>query len=367
MWAARSAASGARVDSTYVYGSNIPFYNVTTGNNGEPCEKGYNLCTGLGSWNEVDGTVNGTGTGSGSGSPTGSLSFASSPQKLTAGAPSAPMALDASVPAPKAGLTVSLSTSSPGGGFSTAVAGPFSRTLGITLAGGASASGSFYYEDTKAGSPVITASATGWKAAGQTETVGPAPLSRIAVSPASATLVAGTVEAFAASGYDRFTNQLSSGVDPTWASTVGGTFSPTKGTTTSFTAGSTAASGIVTAAQAGVTGSASLTVTPKPTVSVGVSAGAATKNGRRYDVPVTVTATGTSGGIRGASVTLDVYSGSCTGTLESAGSAKTGSGGTAAFTFATSSTGSYCAKASVTATGYTGSSGMALFTVTTAA
>jgi hypothetical protein len=50
MWAARSAAQGVTVDAGYVYGANIPFRDITSGNNGAPCLVGFDLCSGRGSW-----------------------------------------------------------------------------------------------------------------------------------------------------------------------------------------------------------------------------------------------------------------------------------------------------------------------------
>ncbi len=50
MWAARSADAAALVNASYVYGSNITFRDITSGNNGAPCLVGYDLCTGRGSW-----------------------------------------------------------------------------------------------------------------------------------------------------------------------------------------------------------------------------------------------------------------------------------------------------------------------------
>ena len=50
MWAARSADAGAVVNAAYVYGSSIPFRDITSGNNGAPCLVGFDLCTGRGSW-----------------------------------------------------------------------------------------------------------------------------------------------------------------------------------------------------------------------------------------------------------------------------------------------------------------------------
>jgi subtilase family serine protease len=51
MWAARSAASAAAlVNAAYVYGTNITFRDITSGNNGADCLVGFDLCSGRGSW-----------------------------------------------------------------------------------------------------------------------------------------------------------------------------------------------------------------------------------------------------------------------------------------------------------------------------
>jgi len=50
MWAARSAVAGALVNASYVYGNNITYRDITSGNNGLFCLVGYDLVTGLGSW-----------------------------------------------------------------------------------------------------------------------------------------------------------------------------------------------------------------------------------------------------------------------------------------------------------------------------
>lgn len=52
MWAGRSAASGAVVNSARVYGTAIPFRDITSGNNGAPALVGYDLASGRGSWND---------------------------------------------------------------------------------------------------------------------------------------------------------------------------------------------------------------------------------------------------------------------------------------------------------------------------
>lgn len=50
MWAARSAATGTTVNSSYVYGNNITFRDITSGNNGSSALGGFDLVTGRGSW-----------------------------------------------------------------------------------------------------------------------------------------------------------------------------------------------------------------------------------------------------------------------------------------------------------------------------
>ena len=51
MWAARSAVAGTTVNAAYVYGSSIPFRDITSGNNGASALVGFDLVTGRGSWN----------------------------------------------------------------------------------------------------------------------------------------------------------------------------------------------------------------------------------------------------------------------------------------------------------------------------
>ena len=359
MVAGRAAASAAHVDATTLYGGKLSLYNVTTGSNGHPCETGYNLCTGLGSWNTAVGAV--------ATQPAGALSFASPAQTLAAGSPSEPMTIALSAGAPAGGLTVALSTSSSGGGFSTSASGSYGHSLTLHAAAGSTASPAFYYEDTKAGSPVLTASATGWTSATQTETVDAGPLARVVVSPPSATIAEGATQAYTATGYDRYTNSVA--VRPSWTSTVTGTFSPATGASTTFTAGQTAGSGTVVATTTTTTtagslkGAASLTVTATPTLKVTVTAGAARKTKRGYQVPITVDVAGSAGAVSGANVSLDVRSASCSGSVVATGSGTTGSSGTAHFTFTTRSTGSYCAAATATASGYDPGSATATFSV----
>jgi subtilase family serine protease len=50
MWAARSAVAGTVVNAVTVYGSTIPYRDITSGNNGASCLVGFDLCSGRGSW-----------------------------------------------------------------------------------------------------------------------------------------------------------------------------------------------------------------------------------------------------------------------------------------------------------------------------
>ena len=50
MWAARAAVAGVVVNAAYVYGNNIAFRDITSGNNGASCLVGFDLCSGRGSW-----------------------------------------------------------------------------------------------------------------------------------------------------------------------------------------------------------------------------------------------------------------------------------------------------------------------------
>lgn len=352
IWAAHSAAAGDHVDSTFVYGSHIELYDITSGSNGHTCVKGYNLCDGLGSWNTSVGTLNGP--------PAGSLSFTSKTVTLEAGT-SAELSVSLSQ-AQTSDVAVTLTSTSAGGELSTTAGSGFQKSLTVTVPKGTTAT-NFFYEDTVAGSPTLTASSAGWTSGTRTVTVDPAALVTITVSPATVSLGEKGTQAFTAAGTDAYGNAVA--IDPAWTSTVtGGTLSPASGTSTTFTAGTTAGSGTVTATQGSVSGHATVTVAAStPTLGVSVTAGGVSRSRRTYYVPLAVKVTGTSGGVGGANVALAVYSGTCGGTLVASGSGTTGPSGSANFTFSTSSTGTYCAKATATASGYSAGTGMATFTV----
>jgi hypothetical protein len=189
------------------------------------------------------------------------LAFGSASQTLTAGAPSGPISVQISQAA-TAPVTVSVTSSSAAGTFATSAAGPWSASLSLTIATGSTTSGSFYYEDTHAGSATLTASASGYTSATQTETIDAAALAAIAVSPASAKVRVGASQVFSAAGSDRFGNPVA--VTPSWSvSPALGTFSPNPGNPATFSASKTG-TGTVTAAAGGISGTASISVTKKP-------------------------------------------------------------------------------------------------------
>ena len=72
---------------------------------------------------------------------------------------------------------------------------------------------------------------------------------------------------------------------------------------------------------------------------------------------------GLAAGVLSALLTLAVYAGStCSGTAVTSGTGTTGANGTAGFTFSTRQTGSWCALATASATGYSaGTSNTATF------
>jgi hypothetical protein len=198
------------------------------------------------------------------------LSVTSAAQTLTAGVPSSPLTVQlqdgAGTPLNAASpTTVSLSSSSPRGTFAPSAAGPWSSTLSLTIPAGASTTPGFYYEDTQAGTPTLTASSSGSTNATQTETVNPGPLTTITVSPSSAMVANRGTQVFAASGADAYGNALAV-PNATWSVTPDslGTVSPTAGSTTTFTAGASAGSGIVIASLGGIQGSAAVQTFTSP-------------------------------------------------------------------------------------------------------
>jgi hypothetical protein len=146
-------------------------------------------------------------------------------------------------------VTVTLSSSSAGGTFATSSGGPWTSTLAVEVPTG-STDAVFYYRDTVAGAPAISASAPGRTTAQQVETVTPGSLARIAVSTPTLTLRRGLTYPFSASGFDAYGNAVA--IWPHWSATMG-KLSKLDGTSTTYkpdklgTATITATSGVVTA------------------------------------------------------------------------------------------------------------------------
>jgi hypothetical protein len=103
------------------------------------------------------------------------LAFTTAPQSLPAGAVSAPITVElrtySGVPLTASQpLPVALTSSSAGGSFATSASGPWSPSLTASVAQGASQL-TVYYRDTQVGSPAITATAAGKRAASQAHAV----------------------------------------------------------------------------------------------------------------------------------------------------------------------------------------------------
>ena len=218
--------------------------------------------------------------------PGSSMSFSSAPQTLTAGVPSGPMSVTLSRASTSA-TTITITSSSPAASFATTQSGPWSSSLTLSVPAGSTSSGSFYYSDTRAGNPVVTASTSGYSNATQTETVNAAALAKIAIAPTSAQMRVGGQASFKATGQDQYGNTVS--VTPTWTVTSTlGTFSPNPGNPVTFTA-KTVGSGTITASVGAVSGSASITVTRKKRSRTLATPGAAApKLAKPLSVPNTV-------------------------------------------------------------------------------
>jgi hypothetical protein len=161
---------------------------------------------------------------------------------------------------------VTLSSSSRRGTFSTSPGGPWSPTIALTIAAGTGATGTFYYLDTRAGSPVLSAVAGGATSGTQTVTVTPGPAVQLNVKPGSATVNARSSTRFSASGVDSYGNAFP--VVATWSLTPlsFGILEPRAGNATTFTARRTLGTGTVTASVAtevgAISAGAQVRVTP---------------------------------------------------------------------------------------------------------
>src|SRR5579862_7701522 len=199
------------------------------------------------------------------------LTFATAPLTMTAGTTAGPITVQLStggvVTTATSPQLVALTTTSPHGAFSTSSAGPWTPTLTLTIPVGAS-SASFYYQDTTAGTPTVSATLPGQPPATQTVTVVAAAPATIAVEPRSATVMGGTERLFSAQVADSFGNPSTASVTWTLSVPALGTLAPPTAGSTTFTASTTAAGrGRITATVGGLTATAVVTVKrPPPTI-----------------------------------------------------------------------------------------------------
>jgi hypothetical protein len=137
----------------------------------------------------------------------------------------------------------------------------------VTIPQGSRISSSFTYNNTKAQITKVTATATGYNPASQSETTTAGPATNIKIAPTSASLGFGGTQMFSAAGTDQYGNAatMSSSTWTVTPSTIG-SLSRSTGITTTFT-GSAQGVGTVTATIAtpnGGTASASASVTVNP-------------------------------------------------------------------------------------------------------
>jgi hypothetical protein len=196
------------------------------------------------------------------------VAFANAPVTMTAGTTAGPFTVQLQtsgvVTPATAPQTVTLSTTSAHGAFSTSAAGPWTPTLTLTIPAGAS-SASFSYQDTTAGTPTLSALLPGQPPATQTVTVVAAAPATLAVAPRAATVTGGRTQLFSASVADAYGNPSSAPV--AWALSVPalGSLAPVNGAATTFTASVTAAGrGRVTATVGSLHAAATLAVVRPP-------------------------------------------------------------------------------------------------------
>jgi hypothetical protein len=268
-------------------------FDITSGSNGS-CGGSY-LCTAGTGYDGPTGLGTPNGAGAFTSAPLPALNFTSAPQSLTAGG--SPVALQLATATGTAQAT--LSSSSSHGSFSASASGPWTSSLLVPVP---STGTTAYYQDTLAGSPTLTATATGYNGTTQVETVTPAALATIWVSPASATVPLGGTRTFSATGQDTYGNAVS--INPSWtvgSGTPGSVPPSATGSSVAFTASSTATGpGSVIATDGATSGYASVNVVAQ---SFSLAVSPQTRTVRHgYSTTYTVSITRT-GGFTGA-VTL---------------------------------------------------------------
>ena len=182
-----------------------------------------------------------------------------SPISLVAGVASGPLELSVSSAASRP-VSVTLRSSSPGGGFATSPAGPWTATLSISVVPGAPVA--YYHRDTRAGTATVTASATGMTPATRAVTVAAGAAARVTVTPGSRSVRARGEVRFTGAATDAFGNATATGLSWTVSPPSLGTFVRASGGTVRFSAGRVVGGGTVTARAGSLAGSASVVVSP---------------------------------------------------------------------------------------------------------
>jgi hypothetical protein len=242
------------------------------------------------------------------------LAFVSAPQSVVAGGVSGPISVQLQIAGVAsralAPLTMTLTSSSPTGGFATSPSGPFTPTIALTLTPGAVGAPPVYFQDTRTGTVAVTASAPGFTTASQGLTVTGAALAALRIDPASAALVLGASRVFTAVGVDSFGNPVPV-ASAVWTLAPGtpGTVEPASGPTTTYSAGTGAAGSgevlaTVTTPFGPISASAPVTVTAPPSARVAAVRYGVAKR-RLYVYVTVVNARGLR--LRGASVTVALY------------------------------------------------------------
>lgn len=158
--------------------------------------------------------------------------------------------------------SITFTTSSTTGGYSTSATGPFTTPLTAPVPAGASAL-TVYYSDTAVGTPTLSAAAAGQPAVTTQETVVAAPLAKLVVSPATVTASENARVALTAAATDAYGNPVAA--TPAWKTTDGSL--KVAGATATLTTPKKAGKVTVTASEGTAQATAVVTVTaPKPRV-----------------------------------------------------------------------------------------------------
>ena len=237
------------------------------------------------------------------------IAFANPPVTMTAGTTAGPFTVELQTSGVVTPATsdepVTLTTTSAQGVFSTSPSGPWTPSVTLTIPAGSS-SASVYYQDTTAGTPTLSALLPGQPPATQTVTVVAAAPASIAISPTSASVLAGRSQLFTATVADAYGNPSSAPVAWSLASAAFGTLSPATGPSTTFTASATVGGTTrITATVDGLQAAASVTVLPAP-----VALGGVLRRWRQGHLVVTVWFVRGRVRARGVPVTLVVRRGS---------------------------------------------------------